>query len=203
MILIIDNHYFADLFLFKSLIKSSDIRLEQYESWQKTGFRNRCRIAGANGVMLLSVPLVGGRNQKRLMKEVRIDHSGRWRKEHWRSIESAYRRSPFFEFYETELQELYTLEFEFLQDWNRVCLVWAMEKLGSSAPIGFTERYVESYDNSKYLDIREMRGKRVETGKTTRTYHQVFEDRHGFLPGLSILDLLFCEGPGAVKVLER
>ena len=94
--LIIDNQYFGTINYIKILFQFSNIKIEQYESYQKMSFRNRCMVAGSNGVVHLSVPLEKGRGQKELMKDVRISHSANWQVQHWRTIESFYSRSPIF-----------------------------------------------------------------------------------------------------------
>jgi hypothetical protein len=135
------------------------------------------------------------------MREVRIDYGKDWRRDHWRSIVSAYRRSPFFEFYELELQKIYNEKYEYLQDWNRACLAWALSKLGWRGELVFTDAFQEMYDKSEYLDFRSCGGAEGRAEEVAVVYRQVFEERHGFLSNLSILDLLFCEGPGATGLL--
>src|ERR1700722_15070530 len=122
MELIIESHYFSPLIFYKSSFDFTNIKFEQYESFQKMSFRNRCVITGANGNIILSIPLQNGREQKTLMKDVKISEALHWQKGHLKTIESCYNRSPWFEFYKDELHELYSRQFGFLLDWNLSCL---------------------------------------------------------------------------------
>ena len=200
-ILIIDCQYFGSINYINTLFKFSNIIIEQYESYQKMSFRNRCMIAGSNGVINLSVPLENGRSQKGLMKDVKISHSTNWRVQHWRSIESAYSRSPYFEFYRDGIWELLEKAEIFLLDLNLKILDWLKKLLKLQATISLTDDYRKIYSN----DIIDMRNhflpKNLQIHHLGFHYTQVFEDRNGFIPNLSILDLLFCCGPDANSLL--
>jgi len=202
------------------LYNFSNIVFEQYESYQKMSFRNRCRIVGAEGVIDLSIPLVRGRDQKALMKDVRISAAQPWQSQHWKTIVSCYSRSPWFEFYRDELEGLYRQQWDFLLDWNLACFDWTLRVLGISIPVSLTESYERNY-----AQVTDWRGKilpkhRAEgvggpsevmagpsvTGSADdggmRAYRQVFGERIGFIPNLSVLDLLFCEGKQAIRYLR-
>src|SRR5271154_2541688 len=114
MIFISEPQYFPATIFYKNLYCCSNIVFDQYESYQKMSFRNRCIIAGANGTITLSIPLQDGRSQKTLMKDVRIAGTGKWQGDHWKSIVSCYNKSPWFEFYKDELQALFKKPFVFL-----------------------------------------------------------------------------------------
>src|SRR6266851_5872781 len=118
MNLIIDLQYFPSIILYKISNKCSNIIFEQYEFYQKMSFRNRCQIAGSQGPVNLSIPLAQGRDQKTLMKDVKIAAAYRWQDQHWKSILACYSRSPWFDFYRDELGGLYRKPFVFLLDWN-------------------------------------------------------------------------------------
>jgi WbqC-like protein family len=205
MNLIIDNQYFMCFDKYKNLLKATHVILEQCEISQKRLQLNRCRIAGANGVINLSVPLVGGRDHKIPVKDLRIYSGTKWQLLHWKSIESAYNRSPWFEFYRDGLLELYQKPFIFLQDWNFACLNWVMEKMKLDIPVSFTNSFINKYDEEDLVDLRSFNRfyTRDEEKRKLVWYYQVFEDRLGFLPDLSIIDLLFCTGPDAVRVLKE
>lgn len=142
--LIIDNQYFGTINYYKVLFQFSDIKIEQYESYQKMSFRNRCMVAGSNGVVVLSVPLEKGRGQRELVKDVRISYSGNWRVQHWRTIESCYSRAPFFEFYRDGVSDLLQKEETFLLDLNLQILSWLKKVLKFSAVINRTTDYVKT-----------------------------------------------------------
>jgi hypothetical protein len=230
MTLIVDLQYFPSIILYKTLYNFSNIIFEQYESYQKMSFRNRCRIAGAEGVINLSIPLVRGRDQKALMKDVRISAAQPWQSQHWKTIVSCYSRSPWFEFYRDELDRLYRKQWDFLLDWNLACFEWTVRILGISIPVSLTGSYEKEYAPARVTD---WRGKilpkhRVEgmaglseaiaglsgagsadnsgAGSADHSgmppYRQVFGERIGFIPNLSVLDLLFCEGKQAIRYLR-
>jgi hypothetical protein len=205
MTLIVDSQYFPSIILYKSLGDFSNIVFEQYENYQKMSFRNRCRIAGADGPINLSTPLVHGRDQKTIMKDVRISDRQPWQAQHWKTIVSCYSRSPWFEFYRDELEEIYKKRFDFLLDWNRVCFEWSLRTLGLSIPVTLTEVYRKVYGAGEGEDwrgkIMPKDGAAAPSG-TVLKYHQVFEERTGFIPHLSILDLLCCEGKEAIKYIR-
>ncbi|MBO9728198.1 MAG: WbqC family protein [Chitinophaga sp.] len=199
-ILLIESQYFPPIDAYKALVEHDILQIEKYEHYQKLSYRNRCYVAGPNGRMILSVPLSRGKNQRTVMKDVRISNEEKWQDLHWKTLVSAYRRSPWFEYYEAELQELYERPFNFLLDWNLACFEWANSKLGILIPITFTESYQKEV--AGVTDAREsILPGAVEVGEPT--YTQVFQDRTGFISGLSILDLLFCEGKQALSVIRR
>jgi len=205
MILLVESQYFAPVILFKMLSKGSHIEFDVYENYQKMSFRNRCVVAGGKGPVNLSVPLLEGRNQRRLVKEVQIDNRRPWQGQHWKTILSCYNRSPWFSFYCDDMEELYRQPFQFLVDWNLACFEWAVQQLGIVPAAGFTQQYEEHYDEEKYLDCRNrlLPKNILQQFPQPVSYRQVFEERTGFIPHLSILDLLFCEGKNARQILLK
>ncbi|HXD79718.1 MAG TPA: WbqC family protein [Puia sp.] len=224
MDILIDIEYFASYISYKNVYKSSYVRFEQYETWQKAAHRNRCLIAGANGTVGLSVPLDGGRDQRVLVRDIRISGRHRWQAQHWKTIVSCYSRSPWFDHYRVELEGFYRRNWTFLLDWNLACFDWSMRALGIQRPAGLTAEWKLDY-GPDLLDVRRVKtdagmvagmeegtGKRmkergdreVDEGVTRSSprYRQVFEERTGFIPGLSILDLLFCTGPQAIRYIQ-
>ena len=160
-------------------------------------------IAGAAGPVMLSIPIQGGRNQKCLMKDVLIDNNARWQDNHWKTIVSCYNRSPWFEHYGDELQQLFQTRFELLMDWNLRCFDWIRKRIGLNLAVSMTEEWRDKYEPDRWLDLRNKFEPHSLNGlQATPQYRQVFEERTGFLPHLSILDLLFCEGKNALQVLR-
>ena len=117
-------------------------------------FRNRCRIAGAEGVVDLSVPIAGGRDQKTIMKDVRIAAGRSWQAQHWKTIVSCYSRSPWFDYYRDGLQKLFEEPVEFLMDWDLRCLKWSLGVLGMDRPILLTDRYQKVFEAEQGVDWR-------------------------------------------------
>ena len=200
--IIIDCQYFAPVNAINALFQFSNINIEQYESWQKMSFRNRMVVAGSNGPVHLSVPLEKGRDQRMLVKEVRISQTESWQKQHLRTIESAYRRSPFFEFYQNGIQDLLQKRHLFLLDLNLEIFGWLRKVLGNQSSVLVTEQIQKEYP-AEIVDLRNyFLPKNYRQMTIPFTYGQVFEERLGFLPNLSILDLLFCCGPNAKVLLK-
>jgi WbqC-like protein family len=201
--LIIDSHYFGCVNYYINLVKHKKIKIERFEHYQKVSYRNRCYIAGPNGRILLSVPLVKGKNQRTVMKDVRIDNTQKWQSLHWKTLTSAYRRSPWFEYYEEELNPFFVRKYEFLLDWNMELFCHVNNWLGINIQLAFTEEYIEDFAYTEEIDCRNrfLPPPGNDPGSCPVSYRQVFEDRTGFLPNLSILDLLFCEGKRAGEIL--
>ena len=200
--LLIESQYFPPISFYKTLIDVDILKIERYEHYQKVSYRNRCYIAGPNGVILLSVPLTKGKNQRTIMKDVRISNEEKWQALHWKTLTSAYRRSPWFEYFEGELETLYERKFDFLLDWNMACFEWANKVLGLEKQVGFTDSFVKSYDPAAgVVDQRDVMVPGKSAGEHP-VYTQVFGERTGFVPNLSILDLLFCEGKRALELLK-
>jgi hypothetical protein len=167
-------------------------------------FRNRCQLAGSEGIIGLSIPLTKGRDQKGIIKDVRIADSLPWQAQHWKTIVSCYNRSPRFDFYRDGLESLYRRPADFLLDWNHRCLEWSLKVLGMACKIGVTKQFKPVYGPDEALDLRGewLPKNRQSWGVDTPPYRQVFEERTGFIPGLSILDLLFCEGKNAIRYIR-
>jgi WbqC-like protein family len=203
MTLLIELQYFGTIDYYKNLYKSTDVKIESCEEYRKMSYRNRCFIAGANGIISLSIPVEGGRNQRTPIREVRISQGERWQLNHWRAIFSAYNRSPFFEYYRPELEALYQKRVSFLWDWNLEVFHWACAKLKWQKPIGFTQAYQEQYP-PEIIDRRDIeRPGKPANDFQPLVYPQVFEDRIGFHANLCILDLLSNEGPSAFQNHEK
>lgn len=153
--------------------------------------RNRYRIAAANGDVLLTVPLVQGRNQRTPMHSVRIDNRSLWQRTQWRTLVSAYRRAPFFEHYEPLLQPLFETEYELLTDFCTASIHWVKAQLRLS----FGESFADTFEKEP-LELEDNRDEVLRKKDSSfLPYQQVFQDRYGFLPNLSVLDALFTEGP--------
>lgn len=208
MNLLIEYQYFSPVILFKILYKFKHIVFEQYETYQKASFRNRMMIASPYAPVALSIPVLGGRNTRQPIHEVEISHREPWRDHHLKTLKNYYNRSPWFDHYLPELEEIYLGEPpRLLVEWNRACFSWACKQLSVPAIIAGTDTYRKTVDEKEWLDLR---GKLTpsnyrETGQKNwpepPVYYQVFEEKTGFLPNLSVLDLIFCEGPRAIDCL--
>lgn len=184
-------------------VVADELFLDGWEHFQKMSRRNRYRIAAANGPGLLSVPLAGSRNQRSVMKEVLIDNRDQWQIRHWRTLFSAYRRAPFFAHFEPELEQIFNKPFERLCDFNRESIDWLRRHLGVQTPFQATEVYEKEPAGKTDARDEVLRGSAEEIAPFLPRYRQVFEDRYGFTPGLSALDLLFSEGPAAGVLIRQ
>ncbi len=170
------------------------------ENYVKRSERNRAYILSANKVMPLTVNVVGGNRPRYPMREVEIDYSKRWQHQHWVSILSAYKSSPYFDHYAPYLEPFYRREWRYLVDYNRELLEVLLRLLGAKCELPLSEQYVEAQEGD--LDLRPKHRK----GSTfvAEPYFQNFSERMPFQPNLSVLDLLLCEGPAAIDdVLMR
>ena len=173
-----------------------DFLIEKNEHLAKQTYRNRASIYSPNGKLDLTVPIVKGAKNHTKVKDVRISYDFKWQRLHWLSLETCYRSSAYFEFYEDELARFYHEKFDFLFDYNLELLTWLGKKL--KLPIEFNVTLAYQDDIPAELDYRGMMNpKKAEELANNKHYYQVFEDRHEFLPNLSIVDLLFNQGPQA------
>jgi hypothetical protein len=204
MNLLVESQYFPPVTLFKKSIEILNIKIDLYEPWRKMSFRNRCVVAGANGPINLSIPVLEGREQKKPMKEVMIDNRKLWQAQHWKTITSCYNRSPWFDYFGHELEELYRQPVELLSDWNFTCFEWVTRKLGMQLSVEYIQNGQSDFSDPDFVDWRNhLLPKSIHSNFPEPVrYHQVFEERIGFIPHLSILDLLFCEGKNALKILS-
>lgn len=203
MTVIIENQYFGCIYEYLILCKFKNIEFDQYETFQKMSFRNRCIIAGSEGPVTLSIPLEKGRNQKLVIKEIRIANQYKWQEQHWRTIKSCYSRSPWFEYYEQDLETFYNTPYTFLVDWNQALFNWVNQKIKLDIVAGETREFEKFYSPENYLDMRNKILPKNFSQFTLPEYQQVFQDRNSFIPNLSILDLLFCLGKESRTYLNK
>jgi len=190
---------------FARLVMEEKIVLEQHEHYTKQTFRNRCVIVGPNGPLALSIPVKRRRGAKTLMKDIRPDEDTPWRKIHWRSLVAAYAASPFFQYFRDELAAFYEKRHGFLIDLNRELIILCLSVLGREIPVQFSGSFspMVGQKDPRWL-IHPKRDPGIHDPLFRAVpYHQVFSDRHGFIPNLSILDLLFNEGYNALPLLEK
>ena len=203
---LLSTSYFGPVQYFSKFILYPFRYIEQFDHYAKQTYRNRCVIAGANGSLVLSIPVRKGANHKTPVKEVRIDYSRDWRKLHWKGLESSYRQSPFFEYYMEDLHTLLQKSHLFLLDLNLEILDYMLAALDISGTYTLTSEYGKPGSLS-CVDNRENIHPKADAGLDpyfrAEPYAQVFGERSGFLKNLSIVDLLFNEGPRARTILEK
>ena len=195
--------YLAPVEYYSEIAKADSVFIESYDYYSKQTYRNRCLIAAANGPMALSIPVEKAGSEKMLIRDVRISKHNDWQLNHWRSIESAYNSTPFFEYYKDDLSSFYEKKWTFLFDFNLEIQSKILELLNLETIIQLTGEYKSTLDDS-VLDLREVIHPKKETQSVgSNIYYQVFEHRFGFQPNLSIIDLLFNMGNESIFSLLR
>lgn len=194
--------YFPNIHFF-SILLQRDVVWEVWDNFQKQTYRNRCYICTDQGLLMLNIPIrhTGAKEGRQLYRDVQMDHSAPWLRQHWRTLQTAYRTSPFFEFYEDDLAPLFEQKEKFLLDLNLKTIATICECLQISSPTEQTNTYQEI--PFELVDARSLVRAKGEKPPEQEPYTQVFGDRHGFIPNLSVLDLLFNEGNRALSYLKE
>ncbi len=196
---IIESQYFGCIAFFIELYKCDHIYLEQHETFQKMSFRNRCQILGAGKVINLSVPVLGGRDQKTFTNNIYIDNTQKWQVQHWRTLESCYNKSAFFLHYGPEIKDILFANHDKLWDLNRAALKWVIKKLKWDGTISASTNYEKNL-RENWLDNRNQFTPSSRLDYKTTPYQQVFTVP--FESNLSILDLLFNLGSQSSAYLK-
>jgi hypothetical protein len=188
--MVLQYEYWPSLTWVQQLLYADEWELEQWGNYQKQSLANRCRITGAHGPVTLSVPLVAGREQKAMLQNVRIDNTQRWQVQHLRTIKSCYGKAPFFDHYFPAIENMLLQPYELLVELDTAVITFILKTLKLPSVIRLTESFQSSGSTKK-----------TDQEFHLKSYVQVFSDRNGFVPGLSILDALFCLGPQVVFYL--
>ena len=201
---LIELQYLPPVEYFAGIIQHETLLIEAHETYQKQTYRNRCYIKGANKVQVMSIPVKKGSQQLKI-QEVEINYAENWVREHWRSIQSAYGKAPFFEYYADFFQPIYTENPKFLFEFNLQILTICLQLMNIKREINFTSKFEKKYNNDRITDARSL----ILPNKRTLEspyfnffkYQQTFGKE--FVDNLSIIDLLFCLGPEAGTSLEQ
>lgn len=199
---LLSTAYLAPVSYYCRLRRYRKIRMEQWEHYIKQTYRNRCVIASESGPLPLSVPI-----EKTApgapVKDIRISGHGNWRRAHWQALLSAYENTPFFEYYADDIAPLYEERSHFLLDFNESLRETICRLIGIENEVEYTECYVEDPGMEDCRQLFSPKHKREDTCFHPVSYYQVFAGRNGFLPDLSIVDLLFNMGPESLLVLNK
>jgi hypothetical protein len=197
--ILIPTSYLPPISYLSYCLPTQYVNIEVQETYPKQTIRNRSYIYGPNGLHILSIPVTKPFGNHTKTKEVRINNNLSWQKQHWRSIETAYNKSPFLLYYQDYFYPFYEQPVDFLVDFNEGIREKIFEILHIDKSISFTSSFVKDPGNTR--DLRKS-----FSGKSAQPlipeYHQVFADRHGFLSNLSILDLICNLGPDALPYLN-
>lgn len=200
MNIIIHPTYLPNIAHFVAMANSKEIAFEMDDNFVKQTYRNRSYIYGANGKLALNIPVVHSQKNRQKYRDVKIFNEEKWQNLHWKSLLSAYRTSPFFEYYEDELRPLFELKTDYILDFNFKCFETICDCLQLELNCTKTEIYKNTFESG--IDLRNLVNAKKEIQFKFEPYTQVFSNKHSFIPNLSILDLLFNEGPNSIDYLE-
>ena len=202
---VLSSAYLAPIQYYSKLCQSKVAYIEAYDNSTTQTYRNRCIIADANGPLALTIPTEKTAEGKCLMRDIRISDHGNWRHQHWNALEAAYRHTPFFQYYEDDFRPFYEKKIEFLYDFNMQLTELVCSLIGLDVTLTPTHEYQKSVDGME--DFRNLitpkSSYKEDTAFQPAAYYQVFKEKHGFIPNLSIADLLFNMGPESILILNE
>lgn len=176
----------------------TEIVFEQYENFPKQTFRNRTNIYGANGKLSLIIPIDHKGN--RVINQLQVSNRSKWRPLHWKSIKTAYQSSPYFDYYEDQLQKIFEFKSNSLFEFNLHALKIIQKILKTEKEYRLTEEYFKNPDQPNYREYFSAKG---ESSFKMEEYYQSFSDKYGFLPDLSIIDLICNKGPESLAYIKN
>jgi len=206
MIIYLSSAYLAPVQYYTKLLSAGTVYIEQQDNYVKQTYRNRCNIVSANGPISLSIPVEHNSGKKRLTKDIKIADHGNWQHMHWNAIVSAYNSTPFFEYYRDDFYPFYRKKYHYLYDLNNELQELVISLLNIDIPdIKYTEEYKTNMNNWE-RDFRENIHPKVDWRISDKSfnpepYYQVFGQKYGFIPNMSIIDLLFNMGNESQIVL--
>ena len=199
--ILLSTTYFGPVQWYQKLHRAEYVLIEQWESFQKQTYRNRCLIATTQGIQTLTVPVE--RSSEGCIRDLRISDHGNWRHLHWNALQSAYGESPFFEYYQDDIRPFFTERWNYLLDFNEAIRAKMCELIDIQPHVAQTESWREECGVGS-VDFRTAINPKhpaPDPDFTPRPYYQVYREKHGFLPNLSVLDLLFNMGPESIFYL--
>lgn len=200
MTIILHPTYFPNIASFVALTQAKHTTFEVHDNFLKQTYRNRTNIYGANGKLTLNIPVIHSQKNRKKYSDVKIFNEQKWQSLHWKSLLSAYKTSPFFEYYEDELLPLFHQKADYILDFNFKCFETICDCLQLEINSSKTEAFIKTVEDK--TDYRFLVNAKKEQPQNFEPYTQVFSNKHGYINNLSILDLLFNEGPNALNYLE-
>lgn len=191
--------YLPPIEYFARIIEADEVFIEREENYIKQSYRNRCYILSAGGPQLLTVPVYLGSFHKTHIRDIRIDYSKRWQQVHLGALTSSYNSSPYFLYYFEIIEKIIRSRHNFLLDLNMDLLTSFMKMLKMEIQVNYTTEFMPV--EGKEGDFRFTINPKQDSTHNAKEYFQVFNYIHGFIPGLSIVDLVFNMGPEAIGYL--
>ena len=210
---LLSTTYFGPIQWYQKLYRAEEVFIERCESFQKQTYRNRCLIATTNGLQALTIPVVRDQSNRlsdtnqdqepiSLIHSIRISDHGNWRHLHWNALKSAYGESPFFDYYQDDIRPFFEQRWDYLFDFNEAIREKMCELLDIQPKVSYTEEFASTVNNiTDFRSSINPKHPEPDPDFTPKRYYQVYEQKHGFLPNLSILDLLFNMGPESIFYL--
>ena len=198
---LLSTTYFGPIQWYQKLYRAERVQIEQWESFQKQTYRNRCLIATTNGIQALTFPVERGTSP--LIKDIRISDHGNWRHLHWNALQSAYGESPFFEYYQDDIRPFFEKRWDYLLDFNEAIRETICELIDIQPKVSYSSAF--RTESMEFVDFRSAINPKhpaPDADFAPKPYYQVWQSKHGFLPNLSILDLLFNMGPESIIILK-
>ena len=202
MDILIHPTYFPSISHFVALTQSERITFETADNFQKQTNRNRTYIYSPNGIQLLNIPIKHLKTSHQKTKDIQIENDFEWQKQHFKSLEAAYRSSPFFEYFEDDIRPIFEKKHTFLLDLNFETFDFILKSMRLKLEYETTTEYFQEVDTTIITDFRELANGKKDTSEF-ESYTQVFDDKHGFINNLSVLDVLFNEGKFALDYLKN
>ena len=198
---LLSSAYFPPVNYISLIYRSDKIYIEKEENYIKQTYRNRCLILTANGPFALSIPVLTETSKKTRIKDIKIDYSKRWQQVHLRAFISSYKSSAYFEYYSEDIEKLITGKPKYLLELNLNSLETVLRITGISTPIEYSGFFTPVTENDYDFRYKISPKKELAGTSSQKEYYQVFSNKFGFVPGLSILDLIFNIGPDSINYL--
>ena len=196
---LLSTTYFGPVQWYQKLHRADMVLMERWESFQKQTYRNRCLIATTQGIQALTVPVE--RNDVQYIKDIRISDHGNWRHLHWNALKSAYGESPFFEYYQDDFCPFFEQRWDYLLDFNETIREKICELIDIQPHVSYTDNYQREVEGEDFRTSINPKHPMPDPDFTLRPYYQVYQQKHGFQPNLSVIDLLFNMGPESIFYL--